>query len=73
MLEQVTRELTVEALPTEIPDSLQHDVSTLVIGDTVTLVRSVWQPAAEGATAPDGTDGTDGTDSTDSADSGKNQ
>jgi len=37
VLEQVTRELTVEALPTEIPDSLQHDVSTLVIGDTVTL------------------------------------
>src|SRR6478752_7288868 len=37
VLEQVTRELTVEALPTEIPDSLQHDVSGLVIGDTVTL------------------------------------
>ncbi|HEV7176198.1 MAG TPA: 50S ribosomal protein L25 [Solirubrobacteraceae bacterium] len=37
VLEQVTRELTVEALPTEIPDSLQHDVSALVIGDTVTL------------------------------------
>jgi large subunit ribosomal protein L25 len=37
VLEQVTRELTVEALPTEIPDSLEHDVSTLVIGDTVTL------------------------------------
>jgi large subunit ribosomal protein L25 len=37
VLEQVTRELTIEALPTEIPDSLQHDVSTLVIGDTVTL------------------------------------
>jgi large subunit ribosomal protein L25 len=37
VLEQVTRELTVEALPTAIPDSLQHDVSELVIGDTVTL------------------------------------
>jgi large subunit ribosomal protein L25 len=37
VLEQVARELTVEALPTEIPDSLEHDVSTLVIGDTVTL------------------------------------
>ncbi|MGZ4186261.1 MAG: 50S ribosomal protein L25 [Solirubrobacteraceae bacterium] len=37
VLEQVTRELTVEALPTEIPDSLEHDVSALVIGDTVTL------------------------------------
>src|ERR1700760_1916892 len=37
VLEQVTRELTVEALPTEIPDSLEHDVSAMVIGDTVTL------------------------------------
>jgi large subunit ribosomal protein L25 len=37
VLEQVTRELRVEALPTEIPDSLEHDVSALVIGDTVTL------------------------------------
>ena len=33
----VHRELTVEALPTDIPDSLQYDVSTMVIGDTVTL------------------------------------
>ena len=37
VLEHVTRELTVEALPTEIPDSLHHDVSEMVIGDTVTL------------------------------------
>jgi large subunit ribosomal protein L25 len=37
VLEQVTRELTIEALPTEIPDTLQHDVSGLQIGDTVTL------------------------------------
>lgn len=37
ILEQVTRELTIEALPTDIPDSIQHDVSELVIGDTVTL------------------------------------
>ncbi len=37
VLEHVTRELTVEALPTEIPDSLQHDVSEMVIGDTLTL------------------------------------
>jgi large subunit ribosomal protein L25 len=44
VLEQVTRELTVEALPTEIPDSLQHDVSALVIGDTVTL-EAVTAPA----------------------------
>jgi len=37
VLEQVTRELTVEALPTQIPDSIQHDVSDSQIGDTLTL------------------------------------
>jgi large subunit ribosomal protein L25 len=37
VLEQVTREITIDALPTDIPDSLQHDVSGLQIGDTVTL------------------------------------
>jgi large subunit ribosomal protein L25 len=37
VLEQVTRELTIEALPGDIPDSLQHDVSELKVGDTVTL------------------------------------
>ncbi len=44
VLEHVTRELTVEALPTEIPDSLQHDVSEMVIGDTLTL-ESVRAPS----------------------------
>ncbi len=37
VLEHVTRELAIEALPTDIPDSIQHDVSAMVIGDTVTL------------------------------------
>jgi large subunit ribosomal protein L25 len=37
VLEQVTREVEVEALPTEIPDSLSHDVSEMQIGDTVTV------------------------------------
>ncbi len=37
VLEQVTRELTIEALPTDIPDSIQHDVSEMQINDTVTL------------------------------------
>jgi large subunit ribosomal protein L25 len=37
VLEQVTRELTVEALPGDIPDSLQYDVSGLQINETVTL------------------------------------
>jgi large subunit ribosomal protein L25 len=37
VLEHVTRELTIEALPTDIPDLLRHDVSAMVIGDTLTL------------------------------------
>ena len=45
VLEQVTRELTIEALPNDIPDSLEHNVEELQIGDTVTL---------EALTAPTG-------------------
>jgi large subunit ribosomal protein L25 len=37
VLEQVTRELTIEALPADIPDGIQHDVSALEINDTITL------------------------------------
>jgi large subunit ribosomal protein L25 len=37
VLEQVARELTIEALPTDIPDAIHHDVSALSIGDTLTL------------------------------------
>jgi large subunit ribosomal protein L25 len=37
VLEQITRELNIEALPTDIPDSLQHDVSGMEINDTLTL------------------------------------
>jgi large subunit ribosomal protein L25 len=37
VLEHVTREATIEALPTDIPDSLTHDVSEMQIGDTLTL------------------------------------
>ena len=36
ILEHVTRELTVEALPNDIPDRIEHDVSAMVIGDTLT-------------------------------------
>lgn len=35
VLEQVTREVTVEALPNEIPESIVHDVSGMEINDTV--------------------------------------
>jgi large subunit ribosomal protein L25 len=37
VLEQVTRELNIEALPTAIPDSILHDVSAAEIGDTIAL------------------------------------
>ncbi len=37
VLEQITRELTIEALPGDIPDTLSHDVSEMQIGDIVTL------------------------------------
>ena len=44
VLEQLLREVTVEALPTSIPDSIQHDISTMEIGDTLTLA-AVTAPA----------------------------
>ena len=37
ILEHVTREITIEALPTDIPDGIEVDVSAMVIGDTVQL------------------------------------
>jgi large subunit ribosomal protein L25 len=37
VLEHITREVTVEALPNEIPESLTYDVSGMQINDTVTL------------------------------------
>jgi large subunit ribosomal protein L25 len=37
VLEQITRELNVEALPTAIPEAIVHDVSKMQIGDTLTL------------------------------------
>jgi large subunit ribosomal protein L25 len=37
VLEHITRELNIEALPAEIPESLTFDVSQLQINDTVTL------------------------------------
>jgi large subunit ribosomal protein L25 len=37
VLEHVTRELNIEALPGDIPESVTYDVSAMVIGDTITL------------------------------------
>jgi large subunit ribosomal protein L25 len=37
VLEQVTRELNVEALPTMIPESIGHDIGEMQIGDSIGL------------------------------------
>jgi large subunit ribosomal protein L25 len=44
VLEHVARELTIEALPGDIPDALRVDVSAMVINDTMTLA-AVTPPA----------------------------
>lgn len=45
ILEHLTRELNIEALPTAIPESIVHDVSGMQIGETLTR---------EAISAPDG-------------------
>ncbi len=37
VLEQITRELNVEALPTAIPESIVHEVGEMQIGETILL------------------------------------
>lgn len=37
VLEQLTRELNIEALPTAIPESIVHELGEMEIGDTLTL------------------------------------
>jgi len=37
VLEQITREVNVEALPTAIPESIEHEVGEMQIGDTLML------------------------------------
>jgi len=44
VLEHVTREITVEALPTDIPDQITVDVSDMEISDTINLA-SVAMPS----------------------------
>jgi large subunit ribosomal protein L25 len=44
VLEHVTREVNVEALPTDIPESLQCDVSQMQINDTLTLAAVTPPP-----------------------------
>jgi large subunit ribosomal protein L25 len=37
VLEQITRELNVQALPTAIPESISHDIGEMQIGETIVL------------------------------------
>lgn len=39
VLEQVMREVAIEALPGDIPDSISHDVSGMHINDTLTMAQ----------------------------------
>jgi large subunit ribosomal protein L25 len=50
ILEQLTRELNVEALPTAIPESIVHELGEMQIGDTLALEAIV---APEGVTLLD--------------------
>src|SRR5919202_4441074 len=50
VLSQVSREVTVEALPMEIPERLELDVTGMAIGDTLRLADL---PAREGVTFVD--------------------
>lgn len=45
ILNQETRELNIEALPGDIPDVIQHDVSHLQINETVTLSAVTIPPS----------------------------
>jgi large subunit ribosomal protein L25 len=53
VLEQIVRELNVEALPTAIPESVLHDVGEMQIGETIAL-SAVVMP--EGVTLLDDTE-----------------
>jgi large subunit ribosomal protein L25 len=50
VLEQIARELNVEALPTAIPESIVHEVGEMQIGDTI-LLTAIMAP--EGVTLLD--------------------
>jgi large subunit ribosomal protein L25 len=53
ILEHVTRELNVEALPNDIPDRIEHDVSGMEIGDTLTLEGLTASPTVRLLDEPD--------------------
>jgi len=43
VLEQITRELNVQALPTAIPESIVHEVGEMQIGETIGLAAVAIQ------------------------------
>ncbi len=47
MLEHITREITVEALPTDIPEQIVVDVSTMEVNDTIQLSSLAAPEGAE--------------------------
>ena len=53
VLEQVVRELNVEALPTAIPESVVHEIGEMQIGETIALAAIVMP---EGVTLLDDTE-----------------
>jgi large subunit ribosomal protein L25 len=55
ILEQITRELNVEALPTAIPESISHEIGEMQIGETI-LLSAIALP--EGVTLMDDPDET---------------
>jgi large subunit ribosomal protein L25 len=55
VLEQITRELNVEALPTAIPEVIAHDIGEMEIGDSISLAVIV---IPEGVTLLDDVDET---------------
>jgi large subunit ribosomal protein L25 len=55
VLSQVTREINVEALPLEVPERIEVDISAMQMGDTLRLADV---PAPEGATFLDDPDET---------------
>jgi large subunit ribosomal protein L25 len=55
VLEQITRDVNVEALPTAIPESIEHEIGEMEIGDTI-LLSAIAAP--DGVTLLDDVDET---------------
>jgi large subunit ribosomal protein L25 len=53
VLEQITRELNVRALPTAIPESIVHDIGAMQIGETIVLQALAAPESVELVDDPD--------------------